>query len=164
MASTGLTASEQHANAKKPRTSCKYKEDMFTSHALGKRCRGGSGADYSPRSLPDGVKHSKGGWKPAPTLPLSFNALSQGQMQDLERSFRPRMLFSLLAGTPHDVVGEHLKLKRLLRNNAALGTELAAQAAKHASLTSVGALCVTSFLACVCLRAGFRPCFQEALR
>jgi hypothetical protein len=94
----------------------------------------------------------------------SFNALSPGQMQDLERSFRPRMLFSLPAGAPHDVVGEHLQLKRLLRNNAALGTELAAQAAKHASLTSVGALCVTIFLPCVCLRAGFRPCFQGARR
>jgi hypothetical protein len=42
-------------------------------------------------------------------------------------------VFSLPAGAPHDVVGEHLKLKRLIRNNAALWTELAAQAAQHAS-------------------------------
>jgi hypothetical protein len=43
------------------------------------------------------------------------------------------MLFSLPAGAPRDVVGEQLKLKRLLRNNAALWAELAAQAAEHAS-------------------------------
>jgi hypothetical protein len=43
------------------------------------------------------------------------------------------MLVSLPAGALHDVVGEQLKLKRLLRNNAVLWTELATQAAKHAS-------------------------------
>jgi hypothetical protein len=43
------------------------------------------------------------------------------------------MHFSLPAGALHDIVGEHLKLKQLLRNNEALWTELAAQAAKHAS-------------------------------
>jgi hypothetical protein len=75
----------------------------------------------------------KEGSKLPPTLPLSFNTVSPGQMQDLVRSFRPRMLVSLPAGAPHDVVGEQLKLKRLLRNNAVIWTELAAQAAKHAS-------------------------------
>jgi hypothetical protein len=73
------------------------------------------------------------GSKLPPTLQLSFNAFFPGQMQDLARSFWPRMLVSLPTGAPHDVVGEQLKLKRLLRNNAALRTELAAQAAKHAS-------------------------------
>jgi hypothetical protein len=43
------------------------------------------------------------------------------------------MLVSLPAGVPQDVVGEQVKLKRLLRNNAVLWSELAAQAAKHAS-------------------------------
>jgi hypothetical protein len=75
----------------------------------------------------------KEGSKLPPTLPLSFNALSPGQMQDLVRSFRPRMLVSLPAGAPHDVVDERLKLKRLLRNSAVLWTDLAAQAAKHTS-------------------------------
>jgi hypothetical protein len=75
----------------------------------------------------------KEGSKLTPTLPLSFPALCPGQMQDLVRSLRPTMLVSLPAGAPHDVVGELLKLKRLLRNNAVLRTELAAQAAKHAS-------------------------------
>jgi hypothetical protein len=75
----------------------------------------------------------KEGSKPPPTLPLSFNALSRGQMLDLVRIFRPRILVSLPAGAPHDIAGEQLKLKRLLRNNAVLRTELAAQGAKHAS-------------------------------
>jgi hypothetical protein len=75
----------------------------------------------------------KEGSKPVPTLPLSFNALSPGQMLDLVRSFRPRMLVSLPATAPHDVAGELLKLKLLLRNNAVLRTELAAQGADHAS-------------------------------
>jgi hypothetical protein len=56
----------------------------------------------------------KEGSKQPPTLPLSFNALSPGQVQDLVRSFRPRMLVSLPAGAPHEIVGEQLKLKRLL--------------------------------------------------
>jgi hypothetical protein len=40
MASTGPTASEQHAEAKKPRIPCKCKEDMFTSHGTGKPVNG----------------------------------------------------------------------------------------------------------------------------
>jgi hypothetical protein len=75
----------------------------------------------------------KEGSKLPPTLPVSFNALSPGQMQDLVRCFRLRRLVSLPAGAPDDIVGEQLKLKRLLRNNAVLRTELAAQAANHAS-------------------------------
>jgi hypothetical protein len=75
----------------------------------------------------------KEGSKLPPTLPLSFDAMSPDQMQDLVRCFRPRILISLPACAPYDVVGEHLKLKRLLRNNAALCTEIATQAAKHAS-------------------------------
>jgi hypothetical protein len=43
------------------------------------------------------------------------------------------LLLSLPAGNAHDVVGEHLKLKRLLRNNAAHRTKLALQDAKHVS-------------------------------
>jgi hypothetical protein len=75
----------------------------------------------------------KEGSKLPSTLPLSFNAFSRGLMQDLVRSFLPRMLVSLPAGAPHDAVGEQLKLKRLLRNNAVLRTVLAAKAAEHAS-------------------------------
>jgi hypothetical protein len=75
----------------------------------------------------------KEGCKLPPTLPFSFNALSPGQMQDLVRSFRTRMLVSLPAVAPHDGVDKQLKLKRLLRNNAVLRTELAAKAAKHTS-------------------------------
>jgi hypothetical protein len=56
----------------------------------------------------------KEGSKKPPTLPLSLKALSPGQMQYLVRSLRPRILFSLPVGAPHDVAGEHLKLKRLL--------------------------------------------------
>jgi hypothetical protein len=75
----------------------------------------------------------KKGSKLPPTLPISNNALSPGQKQELVRIFRPRMLVSLPAGAPHDVVGEQLKLERLLRNNEVLRTELAAQATKHGS-------------------------------
>jgi hypothetical protein len=109
----------------------------------------------------------KEGSKLPQTLPLSYDALSPGQMQYLVRSFRPRMLVSLPAGAPHDVIGEQLKLKLLLRNNAGLWNELVAQAAKHASAKGFdecwGPL-RTSFLPCVCLRAGLCPCFQEARR
>jgi hypothetical protein len=40
MASTGLTASEQHAKAKKPRIPSKYKNDLFISHNLVKPVNG----------------------------------------------------------------------------------------------------------------------------
>jgi hypothetical protein len=108
------------------------------------------------------------GLKLPPTLPISFNALSPGHMQDLLRSFRPRMLVSLPAGAPHDIVGEQLKLKRLLRKNMQFsGPNLQLKPLNtrlQTGLTSVWALCVTSFLPCVCLRAGLHPCFQEARR
>jgi hypothetical protein len=107
----------------------------------------------------------KEGSKLPPILPLPFSALSPGQMQDLVRSFRPRMLVSLPSSAPHNVVGEQLIPERLLRDNAVLWTELAHKPlSTRLNLTSVGALCVMSFLPCACLRAGLRPCFQEALR
>jgi hypothetical protein len=110
----------------------------------------------------------KEGLKIPPTLPLSFNALSPGHMQDLLRSFRPRMLVSLPAGAPHAIFGEHLKLKRLLRRSMQFSRPKLQHKPLNTRLqsvfTSVGALCVTSFLPCVCLRAGLRPCFQEARR
>jgi hypothetical protein len=79
------------------------------------------------------VDKEKEGSKLPQTLPFSFNTLSAGQMQDLVRIFRPSMLFALQTGEKHNIAGEYLNLKRSLRNNAALRTELTAQAAKHAS-------------------------------
>jgi hypothetical protein len=40
MGSTGPTASEQHAKAKKPRIPCKYKDEMFISHGAGEPVNG----------------------------------------------------------------------------------------------------------------------------
>jgi hypothetical protein len=40
MASTGSTANEQHAMAKKPRIPCKYSDDLFISHCVGKPVNG----------------------------------------------------------------------------------------------------------------------------
>jgi hypothetical protein len=40
MASTGSTANEQHAKAKKPRLPCKYKDNLFISHCVGKPVNG----------------------------------------------------------------------------------------------------------------------------
>jgi hypothetical protein len=40
MASTGPTANEQQAMVKKPRIPCKYKDDLFISHGVGKPVNG----------------------------------------------------------------------------------------------------------------------------
>jgi hypothetical protein len=66
----------------------------------------------------------KDGSKLPPTLPLSLNAMSPRQMQDLLVQMMPRLSTTLPAAFPHKVCADHIGLKRMLRNNTAMVKDL----------------------------------------
>lgn len=87
--------------------------------------------------------------KHPPTLSLSLNALSPGEMRNDLRLQRKSMLFTLPLAVPQKECNKHIELNRRLRNETTLKQDLEEKNAKQVSSNgfeeSCGAIQMTSY-------------------